>query len=115
PGSLGLLAGVQAWYNEWVAIDPTRQMPVTGIPTRMTFGIEELFQNITSPTLVPLDVIAQQGPQDFLVIGAYSGLVTSSTHPDQHVGIYIPTNDGGVCLIAGNDGGVFKQCVGANE
>src|SRR5581483_4880414 len=115
PGSLGLLAGVQAWYNEWVAIDPTRQMPVTGIPTRMTFGLEEVFQNITSPTPVPLDGIAQQGPQDFLVIGAYSGLVTSSTHPDQHVGIYIPTNDGGVCLIAGNDGGVFKQCVGANE
>ncbi len=115
PGSLGLLAGVQAWYNEWIAIDPTRQVPVLGIPTRMTFGLEEVFQNITSPLPVPLNGIAQSGPQDFLVIGAYSGLVGTSTHPDQHVGLYVPTGDGGVCLIVGNDGGVFKQCAGAGE
>ena len=121
PGSLGLLAGVQAWYNEWVAVDPTRSVPVTGVPTRMTFGLEEVFQNLTAltPAPVPLNGIAQQGPQDFIVIGRYFtvGLPGegTTTHPDQHVGVYVPTGDGGVCLIVGNDGGVFKQCVGALE
>jgi hypothetical protein len=115
PGSLGLLAGVQAWYNEWVAIDPTRAIPVTGIPTRMTFGLEEVFQNLTAPTPLPLNGLAQVGPQDFHVIGAYTAVVGTSTHADQHAGLYLPTGDGGVCLFVGDDGGVYKQCVGANE
>jgi len=115
PGSLGLLPGGQAWYNEWIQPDPTRQVPLLGIPTRLTFGLEEIFQNRL--THLPLNGAAQAGPQDFEVIGRYfsvTGLDTT-THPDQHTGFYIPTGDGGVCLFAGNDGGVFKQCVGPGQ
>src|SRR3712207_9459918 len=54
--------GIQAWYNEWIAPDPTRQ--VNGIPTRLTFGLEEVWQN--TATRQPL-----VGPSDFKVIGRY--------------------------------------------
>jgi hypothetical protein len=108
--------GAQAWYNLWVAIDPTRAL--AGVPTRLTFGLEEVWQNRV--TSVPLNGIAQAGPSDFNVIGVYNGLLAdpstglpypSTTHPDQHGAIYVPTGDGGVCLFLGNDGGSFKQCV----
>ncbi len=111
-------AGIQAWYNEWIAVDPTRAL--AGTPTRLTFGLEEVWQNRL--TQVPLNGIAQAGPSDFNVIGTYFGLLAdpesgtpypSTTHPDQHAGHYIETGDGGVCLFVGNDGGVFKQCADA--
>ena len=109
-GALGSGAGIQAWYNEWLAIDPTRAVPVTGIPLRMTYGLEEVMQNVTTP----LDGTVQAAsPQDFELIGRYTELTSTTTHPDQHVGLYIPDGAGGVCLFVGNDGGVFKQCVGA--
>lgn len=109
PGSINF-PGAQAWYNEWIAIDPTRGDPVTGIPLRMTYGLEEVMQNITTP----LDGTVQAAsPQDFELIGRYSELTNTTTHPDQHVGLYIADGAGGVCLFVGNDGGVFKQCVDA--
>lgn len=117
-GALGSGAGVQAWYNQWVAIDPTRAQG--GVPTRMAFGLEEIWQNRlpgSAAAGVPLNGIAQAGPSDFEVIGTYfniAGQFASTTHPDQHAGIYLPDSNGGVCLFAGNDGGVFKQCVAAD-
>jgi hypothetical protein len=33
----------------------------------------------------------------------------TTTHPDQHAGLLIPDGNGGVTLLAGNDGGVYKQ------
>lgn len=111
PGSINF-PGAQAWYNQWIAIDPTRADPLTGIPLRMTYGLEEVMQNLT----VPLDGLVQSAnPQDFELIGRYTELTNTTTHPDQHVGLYIPDGAGGVCLFVGNDGGVFKQCVGALE
>ena len=109
PGSINF-PGAQAWYNEWIAIDPTRADPATGIPLRMTYGLEEVMQNITTP----LDGTVQAAsPQDFELIGRYTELTNTTTHPDQHVGLYIADGAGGVCLFVGNDGGVFKQCVDA--
>lgn len=117
-GALGSGAGIQAWYNEWVAVDPTRAMG--GVPVRLAFGLEEVWQ-VRAPSTttngVPLNGTAQSGPSDFQVIGTYfniAGQFSSTTHPDQQGGIYIPTDNGGVCLFAGNDGGVFKQCMAAN-
>ncbi len=126
--------GVQAWYNLWVAPDPTRADLLGGVPTRLTFGLEEVWQSRTT-TGVGQDGLAQVGPNDYNVVGVYyagescqllttgvpacptnSELITdTTTHPDQHDGMWIPTGDGGVCLFAGNDGGVFRQCVGAGE
>ena len=140
PAALGVGPGVQAWYDLWIAVDPTRTSTLpAGIPTRLGFGMEEVWQNRV-PQL-PLNGSLQSGLTDFAVIGPYfSGdrcqlLIGSATpgipvcvtdtnpadpdervttHPDQQSGIYLPTADGGVCLFAGGDGGVFKQCVAAN-
>lgn len=112
--------GVQAWYNEWIHPDPTRQ--VGGVPTRLTFGLEEVWQNQTT-------VQPQDGKSQFKVIGRYFGGSTclflnsplpvcptnqqveqsTTTHPDQHGAIYVPDGEGGVTLIVGNDGGVYRQ------
>lgn len=109
PGSINF-PGAQAWYNQWVAIDPTRADPATGIPLRMTFALEEVFQNITTPLNGPAQAAS---PQDFELIGRYSEVGTTTTHPDQHVGLYVADGAGGVCLFVGNDGGVNRQCVAA--
>ena len=125
--------GVQSWYNQWILPDPTRAAS-NGAPTRLLFGLEEVWQSKTT-TLIPQDGIAQVGVDDYEVIGVYfagdtcqllslgvpvcptnNQLITeTTTHPDQHDGIFVPTGDGGVCFFAGNDGGVFKQCVAADE
>jgi hypothetical protein len=118
--------GVQAWYNEWIQPDPTLQ--TGGVPTRLLFGLEEVWENedITVP---------QTGHSKFRVIGRYfsgrtclfleTGLPacptqrgepldqTTTTHPDQHAAVIIPNPDpeqtGGARLVVGNDGGAFAQ------
>jgi hypothetical protein len=118
----GYEPGVQGWYNLWVAPDPTRQ-DANGVPTRMAFGLEEIWQNELN---VPMN-----GPTTFKVIGRYFagksclmlnlGLpacptnrepdVSNTTHPDQHEGLWLPDGNGGVTLAVGNDGGFYKQHV----
>ena len=126
---LGIGPGVQAWYDLWIKPDPTQA--VGGIPTRMAFGMEEIWKNRVN---LPLAGI-QQTNNDFKVFGTYfagstclyligrlagekapvcptyDGLINgTTTHPDQHDGIFIPDDKrGGVWLFAGNDGGAFKQ------
>lgn len=136
--ALGIGPGVQAWYDLWIKPDPTTH--IGGIPSRVLFGMEEVWKNRLNVPMTGLE----QTPLDFKVIGTYfagntclflignvdlaglvglplpntvpvcpfrDGLVTNitTTHPDQHDAIYIPDDNGGVWLFAGNDGGVFKQ------
>ena len=118
--ALGYEPGVQAWYNAWISPDPTRAT-AAGVPTRLAFGLEEVWQNELP---LPLD-----GPTKFKVIGRYFsggsclmlnlGLpacpthrepsTSSTTHPDQQEGLWIPDGLGGVTLAVGNDGGFYKQ------
>jgi hypothetical protein len=124
--ALGVEPGVQAWYNEWIQPDPTRQT-AAGVPTRLAFGLEEVWQNELP--------VAMNGPTTFKVIGRYFaggsclllnlGLpacptnrepsVSNTTHPDQQEGMWIPDGAGGVTLAVGNDGGFYKQHVGSTE
>lgn len=119
--------GIQAWYNEWVKPDPTRQT-ADGVPTRVLFGLEEVWQN--DDTTAPAD-----GPTTFHVIGRYFAgrtclffdvgvpycptgrppVAETTTHPDQHDGLFVPDGRGGVTLVVGNDGGVYTQHVAAAE
>jgi hypothetical protein len=121
---LGFGPGIQSWYNEWIEPDPTRQ--VRGVPTRLVFGLEEIYTNrLPAP---------QNGRSDFKVIGPYNAtggpcllvLATPAcaaasdsnpnrftTHPDQHAGMFVPDGSG-VRLLAGNDGGNYVQRVGPN-
>ena len=118
--ALGFEPGVQAWYNAFIAPDPTRA-DANGVPTRLAFGLEEVWQNELD---VPLN-----GPATFKVIGRYFagesclllnlGLpacptnreptVSNTTHPDQQEGLWVPDGSGGVTLTIGNDGGFYKQ------
>ncbi len=127
--ALGVGPGIQSWYNSWIKPDPTQADPALGVPTRLTFGLEELWKSRLN---VPQNGVSQL---DYKVFGAYfagqtclfllgqpgitpgmpvcptyDGIVNgSTTHPDQHDGIYIPDGSGGVWLFVGNDGGIYKQ------
>jgi hypothetical protein len=122
--AVGYEPGVQAWYNEWIQPDPTRA-DANGVPTRLAFGLEEVWQNELN---VPMN-----GPTTFKVIGRYFGDkaclaltlglpacptnrspdTSNTTHPDQQDGIWVPDGSGGVTLEVGNDGGFYKQHVGS--
>ncbi len=119
---LGFGPGIQSWYDEWIRPDPTKQ--IGGVPTRLVFGLEELYEN--------REPVPQNGHSDFKAIGPYNAnggacllvLATpacakaqgadpsrTTTHPDQHAGIFIGDGKGGVTLVAGNDGGNYTQHV----
>jgi len=124
---LGFGPGIQAWYDEWIKPDPTRQ--VGGVPTRLDLGLEEIYENRLTST-------PQNGRSDFKAIGPYNAnggaclLVVASpacaqarstdpsnttTHPDQHAGVFVPDGRGGVTLAVGNDGGAYVQHTGAGQ
>jgi hypothetical protein len=126
----GYAPGIQARYNNWIKPDPT-QTDANGNPTRIVFGLEEMWEINLNDTL-------NQNPSGLVVprtIGRYFGNgfcsagvmpdglyvnppvcpvaddAPTTTHPDQHGGIWIPDGKGGVTLLVGNDGGVFGQHV----
>jgi hypothetical protein len=123
--------GIQAWYNAWIEPDPT-QTSATGVPTRLTFGLEEVWQNDDAGGGLRQP---QDGPSKFKVIGRYFGGSTcqflntglprcptnrgepnsTTTHPDQHSATYIPQAQGGVRLLVGNDGGAYTQTANRGE
>jgi hypothetical protein len=128
PAVISYCPGVQAWYNLWVSPDPT-QATAAGVPTRVAFGLEEVWAN--DPSLVPPTGLDGTLPTRFTVIGRYYAgstctLLTATnglpvcptgsvpaytTHPDQHAALWVPDGSGGVTLVVGNDGGVYKQHV----
>lgn len=162
--ALGVGPGVQAWYDLWIQPDPTLADPVLHAPTRVAFGMEEIWKNTLSGlppvpvlqetitelaadigleaaiqqlslSLLPVVGAVEQLPAfDWEVFGSYfagetclflvgqlgpavpvcptyDGVINgTTTHPDQHDGIFIPDPvRGGVWLFAGGDGGVYKQ------
>src|SRR3954452_2234538 len=137
PAVIAYCPGVQAWYNQWIQPDPTQQT-ASGVPTRLAFGLEELWTNAASTT--PPTGLDGTTSVKFNVFGRYyadeactlltatqglpvcpaapGGATTkTTTHPDQHSGLFVPDADGnGATLFVGNDGGVFSQhaAAGAN-
>jgi hypothetical protein len=127
---LGFGPGIQSWYDEWLKPDPTRQSPIGGVPTRLEVGLEEIYEN--KVTVQPLDGLTQS---DFRATGPYNGtggacilvlaqpacsskqgvVQATTTHPDQHAGIWVPGSGGGVHLVVGNDGGAYTQNLAASQ
>jgi len=127
----GYAPGIQARYNNYLRIDPT-STAADGTPTRIIMGLEEVWE-------INLNDSLNQNPTGLVVprtVGRYFGngfcpetqLVgpvsapnppvcpgqndaPTTTHPDQHAGIWIPDGKGGATYFAGNDGGVFSQHV----
>ncbi|MCW2989737.1 MAG: hypothetical protein JWM73_331, partial [Solirubrobacterales bacterium] len=139
PAVIAYCPGVQAWYNEWIQPDPTQQT-ATGVPTRLLFGLEEVWANraATSPptgldgtTSTQFEVIGRYyADEACTLLNATNGLpicpttvattngqsAKTTTHPDQHTSLFLPDADGkGSTLLVGNDGGVFTQHAGAGE
>jgi hypothetical protein len=131
--NIGYCPGIQAWYNLWVSPDPTRATGA-GVPTRVAFGLEEIWANDPGPLGSPPGGLDGSSPARFKVVGRYYAgttctilIITNSlpvcpagtvpaytTHPDQHAALWVPdASGGGVTLVAGNDGGVYKQHVAA--
>ena len=122
-GVLGYGPGIQSWYNNWIAVDPTATDPLTHFPTRIVFGLEEIWENAVAAPVT--------APTQWKVIGRYwnaclqvaagvncSGtevIPGTTTHPDQHAGLFVPDGTGGVTLYAGNDGGAYAQHVQAGQ
>ena len=125
--AIGYQPGVQGWYNQWIQPDPTRA-DANGVPTRLAFGLEEIWTNDLDQAGAPLDGSV---PVHFAVVGKYFGgdsclLLSaglpacptdrdptddgSTTHPDQQDGLWIadPAVAGGVQLVVGNDGGAYR-------
>ena len=91
----GFAPGVQAWYNEFIAVDPANAQHVY-------LGLEEVFET-------------RDGGNSWSAIGPYwnfgmpcaaNGLDScpKTTHPDQHAVTFGP----GVVYV-GNDGGVYSR------
>ncbi|HVA59284.1 MAG TPA: LPXTG cell wall anchor domain-containing protein [Mycobacteriales bacterium] len=133
----GYSPGVQSWYNLWVQPDPSTH-DASGHPTRVLFGLEEVWENnLTVPGVLSdpwqLHQTPAPGVAPWRVIGRYwnacSELNTgipcnpdlksnpipgSTTHPDQHAVLFVPDRSGGgETLYVGSDGGVFKQHIAA--
>jgi hypothetical protein len=119
--------GVQAWYDMWVQPDPTKQN-ADGVPTRLAFGLEEVW---TNRTIQPQDETEATDQDSYHVAGPYyagdsclllfNGLPScpttnaqgqKTTHPDQQEGLWIPDGNGGVNLLLGNDGGAYRRHLG---
>jgi hypothetical protein len=116
--SVGYNPGIQSWYNNWIAVDPTVTDPL-GTPGRVLFGLEEIWENTTYPAPVigptPFKVIARYWNACGAVLagtqctGAGSPMPGNTTHPDQHTAALVPDGLGGVTLLAGSDGGFYHQ------
>jgi hypothetical protein len=132
--------GVQSWYNNWIKPDPTAT-DATGKPTRVIFGLEEIWENNAGvPGVLTNPWVAYQGTSvaaPWVDIGRYwnscgglettggmpcdtSGtptvMPTSTTHPDQHGYLFMPDpKGGGATLYVGNDGGAYRQHVAAGH
>jgi photosystem II stability/assembly factor-like uncharacterized protein len=131
--------GIQSWYNEWIQVDPTTQ-DESGVPRRIAFGLEEVWTG--DATILPIPNSGQYhvvgkyfagSSCGGLNLGALTGATDgpcplnapitdpaaavrnqgSTTHPDQHAGLWVPQPRNGVTLLAGNDGGAYKQTLPA--
>jgi hypothetical protein len=125
-GILGYGPGIQSWYNNWILADPGATDPVTHAPTRVLFGLEEIWENqipaapVTAPTT--WKVIGRYWNACAQVVsgvdcaGGKSPIPGSTTHPDQHAAMIVPDAVGnGETLYVGNDGGAYKQHVFAGQ
>lgn len=125
--------GTQSAYDLWIRPDPTATDTSTGVPTRVVFGLEEIWKS-SYPGGGPVSRYYLADPPDsWSVIGRYwnncelgqegempcntavGPYTGTTTHPDQHIGLFLADGAGGVTLLAGNDGGVFGQHVAPGQ
>ncbi len=107
--SAGYMPGVQAWYNQFLAVDPKN-------PEHLYAGLEEVYET-------------QDGGGTWSTVGPYwnftfpcwnidpakqTGDCHPTTHSDQH-GVAIGTYHGKPYVYVGNDGGIYKRPVNGSQ
>ncbi|HWL37452.1 MAG TPA: hypothetical protein VNQ77_14805 [Frankiaceae bacterium] len=110
--------GVQAWYNQYVAVDPSAPAGTE----RVVVGLEEVYQGTLDENVVVapfqtrwqtigrywnacIQAVLVQLNCEELGLPQYQGY---TTHADQHAATWAKTADGWM-LYVGNDGGVYRQ------
>ncbi|MGW5461644.1 glycosyl hydrolase [Streptomyces sp. NPDC003996] len=105
----GYMPGVQAWYNQFLAVDPAD-------PQHVYAGLEEVYET-------------KDGGANWSTVGPYwnftfscwsidpakqTGDCNPTTHSDQH-GVAIGRYHGKSFVYVGNDGGVYKRPVNGSQ
>ena len=117
-GALMYSPGVQAWYNQFLAVDPQNEDLVV-------VGLEEIYQTLANAngpgpavweTIGRYDALCPEAPNDLdditCQINTEEGGHTT-THPDQHAAVFTIKN-GASKLFVGNDGGMYSQTATAS-
>jgi photosystem II stability/assembly factor-like uncharacterized protein len=105
--ALGSGPGVQAWYDQYVEVDPLDA-------NRVIVGLEEVYSTVGNPYLPGLAAFKTIGRywNSCVPVGINCEAVPTfngkTTHADQHAAAFART-PGGVRLYVANDGGVFGQ------
>ncbi|WP_330281075.1 glycosyl hydrolase [Streptomyces sp. NBC_00588] len=105
----GYMPGVQAWYNQFLTVDPAD-------PQHVYLGLEEVFES-------------KDGGATWSAVGPYwnfpfpcwsidpgkqTGDCSQTTHPDQH-GVAIGRYHGRSFVYVGNDGGAYRRPVHGSQ
>ncbi|MFH8336652.1 glycosyl hydrolase [Streptomyces sp. AM6-12] len=105
----GYMPGVQAWYNQFLAVDPEN-------PEHLYAGLEEVYET-------------KDGGSTWSTVGPYwnftfscwsidpakqTGDCSQTTHSDQH-GVAIGSYHGKPYVYVGNDGGIYKRPVNGSQ
>jgi hypothetical protein len=103
--------GVQAWYDQWISVDPKDD-------NRVLVGLEEVYEAISNqygPGLAQWRTVSRYWNGCAALNGIdcsdapgpiYAG---QATHPDQHAAAFVPLQNGVSRLYTGSDGGIFSQ------
>ncbi len=89
----GYGVGVQAWYNQDLAVDPAN-------PNHVYIGLEEVFESTDGGNTW----VTASPYWNFTLACFSSGTCPNTTHPDQHA---MMITDGKI--VIGNDGGVYSR------
>jgi hypothetical protein len=105
-GGKGYGPGVQAWYNQFLTVDPTD-------PNHVFAGLEEVYETknggSSSSTVGPYwNVYFSCWRPDVLYQPNGSSGCPLTTHSDQHA-VAVGTYKGKQWLYVGNDGGIYKR------
>jgi hypothetical protein len=97
PSCAGYAPGVQAWYNQSLAVDPSN-------PEHIFAGLEEVYQSFDGGA--KWTTISPYWNYAFACDYTTPATCPQVTHPDQHAALIV-----GSTLYIGNDGGVYSRAL----
>jgi hypothetical protein len=93
----GYQPGVQAWYNQWLQVDPAAH-------DHVYLGLEEVYETTNGGTNWTTDSPYWAFPFSCFTYDPFPGTCQATTHSDQHAAAIAKGT-----LFVGNDGGVWSR------